>query len=490
MLAFDFAGTRDTAATRRRFLGESLGGLGTAALALLGERSYPCHAAESPLPSLAAISGPHYKPRAKRVISLFMHGGPSQIELLDEKPRLRELRGSELPDSIRGTQRLTGMTSSQKSFPVMGSAFGFQTYGQSGQRLSELLPHLATQADELCVIRSLTTEAINHDPAITFLQTGNQLPGRPSLGAWLSYGLGNESQDLPTYVVLLSRGSAARPDDPLYARLWGSGFLPSNHQGTSFRSQGDPVLYLTHPGGLDTGARRRLLAAGATLNRRRLELTGDPEIATRIAQHELAFRMQSSIPELTEISGETAAVRNRYGADVQRPGTFAANCLLARRMVERGVRFVQLFHRGWDQHYNLPSDIRLQARDVDQPCAALLADLRERGLLDDTLVIWGGEFGRTVYCQGTPEGGNYGRDHHGRCFSIWLAGGGVRAGTTYGATDDYSYNVVEDAVPVHNLNATVLHLLGLDHTRLTYHFQGRDYRLTDVEGEVVSGLLA
>ena len=290
--------------------------------------------------------------------------------------------------------------------------------------------------------------------------------------------------------MLLSRGSAARPDDPLYARLWGSGFLPSNHQGTSFRSQGDPVLYLTHPAGLDAGARRRLLDAGRTLNRRRLEVTGDPEIATRIAQHELAFRMQSSVPELTELSGETAAVLTRYGADVQRPGTFAANCLLARRMVERGVRFVQLFHRGWDQHYNLPSDIRLQSRDIDQPCAALLADLRERGLLDDTLVIWGGEFGRTVYCQGTPEGGNYGRDHHGRCFSIWLAGGGVRAGTTFGATDDYSYNVVEDAVPVHNLNATVLHLLGLDHTRLTYLFQGRDYRLTDVEGEVVSGLLA
>ena len=490
MLAFDFAGPRDSAAARRLFLGQSLGGLGAAALALLGDRSHLCQAAEPAHTPMANTSGPHFAPRAKRVISLFMHGGPSQIELLDEKPRLRELRGSELPDSIRGTQRLTGMTSSQKSFPVMGSVFDFQTCGQSGQRLSALLPNLATKADELCVIRSLTTEAINHDPAITFLQTGHQLPGRPSLGAWLSYGLGNESLDLPTYVVLLSRGSAARPDDPLYARLWGSGFLPSNHQGTSFRSQGDPVLYLTHPAGLDAGARRRLLDAGRTLNRRRLEVTGDPEIATRIAQHELAFRMQSSVPELTELSGETAAVLTRYGADVQRPGTFAANCLLARRMVERGVRFVQLFHRGWDQHYNLPSDIRLQSRDIDQPCAALLADLRERGLLDDTLVIWGGEFGRTVYCQGTPEGGNYGRDHHGRCFSIWLAGGGVRSGTTFGATDDYSYNVVEDAVPVHNLNATVLHLLGLDHTRLTYLFQGRDYRLTDVEGEVVSGLLA
>jgi hypothetical protein len=353
-----------------------------------------------------------------------------------------------------------------------------------------LLPSLAGRADDLCIVRSLTTEAINHDPAITYLQTGNQLPGRPSLGAWLSYGLGNESQDLPTYVVLLSRGSAARPDDPLYARLWGSGFLPSNHQGTSFRSQGDPVLYLSHPAELDAKTRRRLLDAGTTLNRRRLEVMGDPEIATRISQHELAFRMQAAVPELTALSGETAATLDRYGPDARRPGTFAANCLLARRMMERGVRFVQLFHRGWDQHYNLPSDIRLQCRDVDQPCAALLADLHERGLLDDTLVIWGGEFGRTVYCQGTPEGENYGRDHHGRCFSIWMAGGGIRPGTTFGTTDDYSYNVVENPVPVHNLNATLLHLLGLDHTRLTYHFQGRDYRLTDVEGEVVSGLLA
>ncbi|MFN9374836.1 MAG: DUF1501 domain-containing protein [Planctomycetaceae bacterium] len=490
MLASEFSSPSHSNLARRRFLGQSLGGLGAAALALLSAPPNRGLAAEPSVSSVASKAGPHFTPRAKRVISLFMHGGPSQIELLDEKPRLRELRGSELPDSIRGTQRLTGMTSSQKSFPVMGSVFEFQSCGQSGQRLSELLPYLSTQADQLCVIRSLTTTAINHDPAITFLQTGNQLPGRPSLGAWLSYGLGNESQDLPTYVVLFSRGSAARPDDPLYARLWGSGFLPSNHQGTSFRSQGDPVLYLTHPAGLDAGARQRLLDAGRTLNRRRLEVTGDPEIATRIAQHELAFRMQSAVPELTETSGETAAVLERYGADVRRPGTFAANCLLARRMVERGVRFVQLFHRGWDQHYNLPSDIRLQTRDVDQPCAALLADLRERGLLDDTLVIWGGEFGRTVYCQGTPEGGNYGRDHHGRCFSIWMAGGGVRAGPVFGETDDYSYNVTKDAVPVHNLNATVLHLLGLDHTRLTYHFQGRDYRLTDVEGEVVSGLLS
>jgi hypothetical protein len=489
MSATDLTIPSQLLAVRRRFLGTTLGGLGAAALSTLGSLGTVCHSAEPSRPTSGMAPGPHFAPKAKRVISLFMHGGPSQIELLDEKPRLRDLQGSELPDSIRGSQRLTGMTASQKSFPVRGSLFDFHSHGQAGNRLSELLPNLAQRADDLCIVRSLTTEAINHDPAITFLQTGNQLPGRPSLGAWLSYGLGNESQDLPTYVVLLSRGSAARPDDPLYARLWGSGFLPSNHQGTSFRGQGDPVLYLNHPAGLDAGTRRRLLDAGTTLNRRRFEVTGDPEIGTRIAQHELAFRMQSSVPELTDVSGETQATLDRYGPDAQRPGTFAANCLLARRMVERGVRFVQLFHRGWDQHYNLPSDIRLQCRDVDQPCAALLADLGERGLLDDTLVIWGGEFGRTVYCQGTPEGANYGRDHHGRCFSIWLAGGGVRGGITYGATDDYSYNVVEQPVPVHNLNATVLHLLGLDHTRLTYHFQGRDYRLTDVEGEVVSHLL-
>jgi len=490
MSSTEFPQVSQSAGARRRFLSQTLGGIGAAALATLCSRERACRSAEPSLFTTRLAPGPHFAPRAKRVISLFMHGGPSQIELLDEKPRLKDLNGSELPDSIRGTQRLTGMTAHQKSFPVRASLFDFHSHGQSGNRFSELLPSLGQWADDLCIVRSLTTEAINHDPAITFLQTGNQLPGRPSLGAWLSYGLGNESEELPTYVVLLSRGSAARPDDPLYARLWGSGFLPSNHQGTSFRSQGDPVLYLTHPSRLDAETRRRLLDAGKTLNRRRLEVTGDPEIATRIAQHELAFRMQSSVPELTELSGETQATLDRYGPDALRPGTFAANCLLARRMVERGVRFVQLFHRGWDQHYNLPSDLRLQCRDVDQPCAALLADLRERGLLDDTLVIWGGEFGRTVYCQGTPEGGNYGRDHHGRCFSIWLAGGGIRGGMTHGATDDYSYNIVEHPVPVHNLNATVLHLLGLDHTRLTYHFQGRDYRLTDVEGEVVSDLLA
>jgi len=470
---------------RRAFLQNSLGLLAPLALASLSPPPRSAHAA----PLHPATGIPHHAPRARRVISLFMHGGPSQIELLDEKPRLRDLAGSELPESVRGTQRLTGMTSGQKSFPVLGSPFSFRRGPQSGNAVSELLPHLAGQADRLCIVRSLTTEAINHDPAITLLQTGHQLPGRPSAGAWLSYGLGAETEELPAYVVLLSRGSAARPDDPLYARLWGAGFLPGSHQGTCFRSQGDPVLYLNHPAGLDAAHRARLRQTTGELNQLRFDATGDPEIVARMAQHELAFRMQRSIPELTHLGDETAATLDRYGPDARRPGTFAANCLLARRLCERGVRFVQLFHRGWDQHYNLPSDIRLQAADVDQPSAALLHDLDERGLLDDTLVIWGGEFGRTVYCQGTPSGGNYGRDHHGRCFSVWLAGGGVRAGLTWGETDDFSYNVVRDPVGVHDLNATVLHLLGMDHTRLTYRFQGRDYRLTDVEGTIQHGLL-
>lgn len=475
---------------RRRLLLDSLSGLGGAALAALwGNALRGAEPAPAGADSGTVPPQPHVPPRARRVISLFMHGGPSQIELFDEKPELRERHGTELPESVRQGQRLTGMTSKQGQFPVVGSPFRFERQGGSGQSISELLPYLARQADDLCIVRSVTTEAINHDPAITYLQTGSQLPGRPSLGSWLSYGLGSESEELPTYIVLLSRGSAARPDDPLYARLWGSGFLPSNHQGVCFRSQGDPVLYLSHPAGLSESARRRMLETGVALNRRHHEATADPEILTRIAQNEMAFRMQTSVPELTDLGGETRATLERYGPDAVRPGTFASNCLLARRMAERGVRFIQLFHRGWDQHYNLPSDIRLQARDVDQPCAALLADLQDRGLLDDTLVIWGGEFGRTVYSQGKLESANYGRDHHGRCFSIWLAGGGIRPGLTYGQTDEYSYSVVENPVHVHDLNATLLHLLGIDHTRLTFRFQGRDFRLTDVHGDVVHGIV-
>ncbi len=445
--------------------------------------------------ALAALSGDaralsHIAPKARRVIYLFMHGGPSQLDLFDHKPGLKRLHGQEIPASVIGEQRLTGMTSGQKSKPVTASLFNFARHGRSGAWVSELLPHTAKIVDELCIIRSMHTEAINHDPAVTFLQTGHQQPGRPSFGAWLSYGLGCESQDLPAFVVMVSRGSAARPADPLYARLWGSGFLPSNHQGVSLRSSGDPVLYLSNPDEVGRAARRDQLDVIAALNRRQFEQHQDPETLTRIAQYEMAFRMQSSVPELTAIRGESEATLDSYGPQVRQPGSFAANCLLARRMAERGVRFIQLYHRGWDQHYNLPSDLRLQCGDIDQPCAALIRDLKQRGLLDETLVVWGGEFGRTTYSQGKLEPANHGRDHHGRCFSLWLAGGGVKPGHLFGETDEFCYNVVRDPVHVHDLNATLLHQLGLDHERLTYRFQGRDYRLTDVHGRVVKGLLA
>lgn len=469
--------------TRRDWLRRAGTGLGGAALATLldpraGQGS-----------TRGGAAAPHFAPRARRVIYLFMHGGPSQLDLFDHKPELRSRHGEELPASVRGAQRLTGMTSSQKSLPVTASLFKFARHGESGAWVGETLPRLAELVDELCLVRSLHTDAINHDPAVTMLQTGHQQPGRPSFGAWSSYGLGSENENLPTFVVLTSRGSAARPADPLYARLWGAGFLPSNHQGVALRGSGDPVLFLSNPPGLSEDARRLQLDAVGALNRARQTDDADPEIATRIAQFELAYRMQSSVPELASLANETEETIDLYGAAARIPGTFAANCLTARRLAERGVRFIQLYHRGWDQHYNLPSDLRLQCQDVDRPCAALLRDLKRRGLLDDTLVVWGGEFGRTTYSQGKLEATNYGRDHHGGCFTMWLAGGGVRAGSTYGTTDDFSYNVVEDGVHVHDLNATLLHLLGFDHTRLTYRFQGRDYRLTDVHGRVVSGLL-
>jgi len=463
--------------SRRQFCGRSATGLGTAALASLLNPQLQAGFADA-------------APKAKRIIYLFMHGGPSQMDLFDEKPLLAKLQGTELPASVRMNQRLTGMTSKQKSFPVASSVFDFARHGQSGASLSELLPHLGKVADDLCFIKSMHTEAINHDPAVTYLQTGHQQPGRPSMGAWLSYGLGSENANLPAFVVLLSRGSAARPDDPLHTRLWGSAFLPSNHQGVSFRSTGDPVLYLSNPPGIDAATRRRMLDGIGQLNRKQFETAGDPEINTRIAQFELANRMQTSVPELTDLSGETKNTFDMYGVDARRPGTFAANCLQARRMAERGVRFIQLYHRGWDQHYNLPSDLRLQCRDVDQPCAALIQDLKQRGLLDDTLIVWGGEFGRTIYSQGKLESNNYGRDHHGRCFTMWLAGGGIKPGVTFGATDDFSYNVARDPVHVHDLNATILHCLGIDHRKLTFKFRGRQYRLTDVHGNVVSDVLA
>ena len=461
---------------RRQFItnsGLSLGGLALGAL-MRGD----------------ATAATHFAPKAKRVIYLFMHGGPSQLDLLDHKPGLKKLHGQELPASVRGDQRLTGMTSGQKSLPITASMFKFARHGQSGAWVSELLPHTAKIIDEICVIRSMHTEAINHDPAVTLLQTGHQQPGRPSFGSWLSYGLGCESRDLPAFVVMVSRGSAARPADPLYARLWGSGFLPSNHQGVALRSSGDPVLYLSNPAGIDEATRRDQLDVIAALNRKQLAKQHDPEIATRIAQYEMAFRMQSSMPDLTDMSGETAATLDAYGAQSRQPGTFAANCLLARRMAERGVRFIQLYHRGWDQHYNLPSDLRLQCGDVDQPAAVLIQDLKQRGMLDETLVIWGGEFGRTTYSQGKLEPTNHGRDHHGGCFSLWLAGGGIKPGIQFGETDDFCFNIARDPVHVHDLNATLLHQLGIDHKQLTYRFQGRDYRLTDVHGSVVKGILA
>jgi hypothetical protein len=411
------------------------------------------------------------------------------LDLLDYKSELKRLHGSELPDSIRQGQRLTGMTSGQKSFPVIAPKFAFRQFGESGTWLSELLPHTGQVVDELCLIRSMHTEAINHDPAITFIQTGSQQPGRPSLGAWASYGLGSEADDLPAFLVLISHGSGRDANQGLLDRLWGSGFLPSSHQGVKLRSSGDPVLYLTDPPGIDRELRRKMLDGLAKLNEIEHAKAGDPEITTRIAQYELAFRMQSSVPELIDFSTETAGTFEMYGEESRRPGTFAANCLLARRLLERGVRFVQLYHRGWDQHGSLPTNIPKQCHDVDQPQAALIRDLKQRGLLEDTLIIWGGEFGRTVYGQGGLQA-DYGRDHHGRCYSVWLAGGGMKPGVVHGETDDYGYNIVRDPVHVHDLNATILHCLGFDHERLTFRFQGRDYRLTDVHGRVVRELLA
>ena len=479
----DWADASAPILTRRHFLNRSSLGLGAIGLAsLLNERLFA--ADTGGLPGL-----PHFAAKAKRVIYLFQSGAPSQLDLFDPKPKLADLRATELPDSIRMGQRLTGMTATQEKFPIAPTKFRFAQHGRGGAWLSELLPHAARVADELCIVRSLFTEAINHDPAITFFQTGAQLAGRPSIGAWLSYGLGSENRDLPAFVALLSNGSGNPNDQPLYDRLWGSGFLPTKHQGVKLRSSGEPVLFLSNPPGLDASARRRMLDDLAKLNQLQLAETGDPEIATRIAQYELAYRMQTSVPELTDFGKEPQHVLDLYGPDARKPGTFAANCLLARRLAERGVRFIQLFHRGWDQHAKLPSQIAGQCRDTDQPSAALIEDLRQRGLLKDTLVVWGGEFGRTVYCQGRLTADDYGRDHHPRCFTVWLAGGGIRGGITHGETDDFSYNIVRDPVHVHDLHATLLHCLGIDHTRLTFKFQGRNHRLTDVHGNVVKPLL-
>lgn len=469
--------------TRRYFFGKAGAGLGIAALAnVLGEN---LRGSEVGLPGL-----PHFAPKAKRVIYLFQSGGPSQMDLFDYKPKLKDLQKTELPDSVRMGQRLTGMTSTQTKFPVAASLFQFKQHGHSGAWVSELLPHFAKVADDVCFIKSMYTEAINHDPAVTFFQTGFQLAGRPSIGSWLSYGLGSENKDLPAFVVMISQGSGNPNDQPLADRQWGSGFLPTRYQGVKFRSLGDPVLYLSNPAGFAASQRRRFIDDVASLNQLELEEFGDPEISTRIAQYEMAFKMQTSVPELIDFSQEPAHTFELYGPDARKPGTFAANCLLARRLAERGVRFIQLFHRGWDQHNNLPTQLPGQAKDTDRACAGLIQDLKQRGLLEDTLVVWGGEFGRTVYCQGKLTADNYGRDHHPRCFTMWLAGAGVKPGVSYGETDDYCYNVVKNPVHVHDLHATILHCLGIDHTKLTYKFQGRAFRLTDVHGTVVKDILA
>jgi hypothetical protein len=466
--------------TRRHFFRLTSTGIGTAALASLLSQDAR---AEGGLPGL-----PHFPAKAKRVIYLFQHGAPSQLDLFDYKPALEKHRGADLPASVRMGQRLTGMTAYQATFPTAPSIFKFQQHGESGAWISELLPHTAKVADRLCVIRSMQTEAINHDPAVTFFQTGFQIAGRPSIGSWIAYGLGSESQDLPAFVVMVSQGVGA--EQALADRQWGSGFLPTRYQGVKFRSGADPVLYLSNPPGYDDTARRKFLDDLARLNEVEYGSYHDPEISTRISQYEMAFRMQKSVPELTDLSKEPPSTFEMYGPDSRKPGSYAANCILARRLAERGVRFVQLFHRGWDQHNNLPKEIRGQCLQTDQPTAALIQDLSARGMLDDTLVVWGGEFGRTVYSQGALTDKNYGRDHHPRCFAMWMAGGGIKGGISYGETDDFSYNIVRDPVDVHDLHATVLHCLGIDHTRLTYKFQGRHFRLTDVHGNVVRSILA
>lgn len=476
---------------RRHFFGKASCGIGVAALASLLDTSL-LHADRQTSPSSLGsnTTGPHTTPRAKRMIYLFQSGAPSQQDLFDYKPMLDERFGKDLRDHVQMNQRVTGMTKDQKGFPIAGTKYEFQRDPVSGTMLSDLVPHMRGIASEFCLIRSMQTEAINHDPAITFFQTGSQIPGRPSLGSWLSYGLGSENDDLPSFVAMVSRGSGRPNCQPLYDRLWGSGFLPTQYAGVKFMSVGDPVLYLSNPKGWSPTARRRMLDDLSELNEQKLAEFGDPEINTRIQQYELAYRMQTSVPELTDFSDEPQHILDMYGPDVQRRGSYAYNCLMARRLAERDVRFVQLFHMGWDQHFKLPTQLPGQCRDTDQPSAALVQDLKNRGLLDDTLVVWGGEFGRTSYCQGKLAPDDYGRDHHPRCFSIWAAGGGVKPGITYGKTDEFCYNVIENGVHVHDLHATLLHQLGIDHERLTYKFQGRRFRLTDVHGRLVKDILA
>ena len=471
--------------SRRSFLSRASMGLGAAALAtLLRPLSLSGQSLQA---SARRLGSPHYTPKVKRVIYLFQSGGPSQMELFDYKPLLQKMNGEELPESVRQGQRLTGMTSGQKSFPLAGSKFAFSQHGQSGAWVSELMPYTAQICDELCFIKSMYTEAINHDPAITFFQTGSQQPGRPSMGSWVSYGLGSDNENLPAFCVLLSQGRSS--PQPLYSRLWGNGFLPSVHQGVQFRSGKDPVLFLNNPPGIGIGDRQRQLAHLRKLHEMAYLRSKDPEIDAKIAQYEMAFRMQTSVPETMDFADEPDYIYEMYGSDSRIPGTYAANCLLARRLAERNVKFIQLYHQGWDQHGNLPRDIQRLAKSTDQASAALVQDLKQRGMLEDTLVIWGGEFGRTNYSQGKLTADNYGRDHHPRCFTVWLAGGGIKKGITYGATDEFGYNIIENPLHVHDLQATILYLLGIDHEKLTFKHQGRRYRLTDVHGQVRKDIL-
>lgn len=482
--------------SRRNFLVKTSLGLGSLAMGSLlglgrgqGLAGAQAGASRPMAPEEAELLSriPHLVPNAKRIVYLFMAGGPSQFETFDYKPELVRLAGQDLPESVRNGQRLTGMSASQSVLPMVPSIYKFHQYGQNGTWVSELLPHTARIVDELCIVKSLHTEAINHDPAITFFQTGDQLPGRPSIGSWISYGLGSDNDNLPTFIVLVSQNAVK--DQPLYARLWGNGFLPTRHQGVQFRSGKDPVLFLNNPEGYDGEDRLEMLNYLKKLNELQDSVYGDPEISNRIAQYEMAFRMQTSVPEVMDMRNEPDEVFELYGADSRTPGTYAANCLLARKLLERDVKFVQLYHQGWDQHGNLPQSIARQCKDTDQATAALVIDLKRRGLLEDTLVVWGGEFGRTVYSQGELTADNYGRDHHPRCFTMWMAGAGVKAGISYGETDEFSYNIIKDPVHVHDFQATLMHLMGIDHEQLTYKFQGRRFRLTDVQGRVIHDIL-
>lgn len=474
--------------TRRQLFGRTVNGIGTAALAALLQRDL---SADELLSGRGLADVPHFAPKARRVIYLFQNGAPTHVDLFDYKPKLKEWHGTQIPDEILGGKRFSTMTGGQQAKPVLSEITTFQQYGESGATICNFLPETATIADDLCFVKSMHTEAVNHAPAITFFLTGSEMPGRPSLGAWLSYGLGNPSRNLPSFVVMTSRDKEASCGQIFYDFYWGSGFLPSRCQGVKFRGSGDPVLYISNPSGVSPEIRRGLLDDIARLNELNLKEFGDPEIATRISQYEMAYRMQASVPDLTNFADEPQHVLERYGPDVHRQGSFAYNCLMARRLAERGVQFIQLMHAGWDQHRNLNSQLEIQCRDTDAPSAALVKDLKERGLLDETLVIWGGEFGRTPFLQGKiEETKQWGRDHHPYAFTIWMAGGGVKPGITYGASDEFGFNAVENKVHVHDFQATVLHLLGIDHEQLTYKFQGRQFRLTDVHGNVINDILA